>query len=137
MKIETQILINATPEKIWNILTAFENYPHWNPFIKSLTGDVQVGNKIKVVVPGMNFTPTILAFEKNNELRWLGHLLFKGVFDGEHFFKLIDNKNGTTTFIHGEHFKGFLVPLFKKKLEGETARGFEEMNRKLKVEAEK
>ena len=45
-EIKTEILINATPEKIWSILTNFENYSNWNPFIKSIKGEVKVGNKI-------------------------------------------------------------------------------------------
>ena len=36
-EIKTEILINATPEKVWSILTSFDNYPNWNPFIKSIT----------------------------------------------------------------------------------------------------
>lgn len=141
-EIKTQILINATPEKVWSILTNFDNYPNWNPFIKSLEGEVKVGNKIiaRIVPPdskGMTFNPRILTFEKNKEFKWLGHLLFSGLFDGEHKFELIDNRNGTTTFLHSEKFKGILVPLFKRLIENNSKRGFEEMNRKLKELAEK
>jgi uncharacterized protein YndB with AHSA1/START domain len=45
-EIKTEILINATPEKVWSILTSFDNYPNWNPFIKSIKGEVKVGNMI-------------------------------------------------------------------------------------------
>ena len=47
-KLTTEIIINAAPQKIWSILTGFEQYPTWNPFITSITGDVGVGNKITV-----------------------------------------------------------------------------------------
>lgn len=47
-EIQTEILINTLSEKIWSILTKFENYPAWNPFIKSIEGEVKVGNKINV-----------------------------------------------------------------------------------------
>lgn len=137
MEIKTEIVINAEPNKVWETLTDFENYRNWNPFVKSLTGEVKTGNHIHVQLPGMNFKPKVLKFEKNKEFRWLGHLLFKGIFDGEHFFKLIDNKNGTTKFEHGEKFSGILVPLFKKKLMAETKTGFMEMNKRLKIESEK
>ncbi len=141
-EINTEIVINSTPEKIWSILTDFEKYPTWNPFIKSITGDVAVGNKITARLEppeasGMTFKPTVLAFEKNNEFRWIGHLLFPGLFDGEHKFELIDNKNGTTTFKQSEKFGGILVPLFKKMLDTNTTNGFNLMNKKLKELAEK
>lgn len=140
-EIKTEILINATPEKVWAILTNFDNYPNWNPFIKSIKGQVSVGNKIIVKLEppeakGMTFKPKVLAFESSKECRWLGHLLFPGLFDGEHKFELIDNGNGTTTFKQSEKFKGILVPLFKKMLDKNTTNGFNLMNQKLKELAE-
>jgi len=140
-EIKTEILINTTPEKVWSILTNFEDYPNWNPFIKSIKGDVKVGNKIiaRIEPPkakGMTFKPKVLVFDANNEFRWIGHLLFPGLFDGEHKFELIDNGNGTTTFRQSEKFKGVLVPLFKKMLDNNTINGFNEMNKKIKELAE-
>jgi hypothetical protein len=140
-EIKTEICINATPEKVWTILINFDNYPNWNPFIKSIKGEVKIGEKIKVRIEppeakGMTFKPRILVFETNKELRWIGHLLFVGLFDGEHKFELIDNGDGTTIFRQSEKFKGILVPLFRKQLDNNTKRGFEAMNKKLKELAE-
>lgn len=141
-EIKTELLIEASPERVWEILTAFEKYPLWNPFIKSIQGNAKVGGKIVVRIEppqakGMTFKPTVLAFLKNKEFKWIGHLLFPGLFDGEHRFELIDNGNGTTTFIQAERFKGILVRLFSKMLDTSTIDGFNAMNRKLKEEAEK
>jgi hypothetical protein len=140
-EIKTEIKISTTPEKVWAILTDFGNYPNWNPFIKSITGQVAVGNKITARLEppkamGMTFKPKVLAFETNKEFRWLGHLLFPGLFDGEHKFELIDNGNGTTTFKQSEKFNGIFVPLFKKMLDKNTTNGFNLMNQKLKELAE-
>jgi len=88
-EIKTEIIIRSTPEKIWAILTDFEKYPDWNPFIRSITGTVEEGEKITVnIAPpknkAMTFKPIILTKTENRELRWLGSILFKGLFDGEH-----------------------------------------------------
>ena len=136
MNIETQIQINATAERVWNVFADFEKYPEWNPFVKSLTGEVAAGRQITVVLPEMTFKPIVLRFEKNKELRWLGKLFFKGLFDGEHYFILQQNEDNFTTFIHGEHFSGLLVGLFKNKLKTDTKAGFEEMNEALKLRVE-
>lgn len=136
MKIETQITIAATPEKVWEILTDFKRYPQWNPFIKSIEGVVEVGNQIKISLPDMKFSPQVLVFEKNRELKWLGKLFLKGLFDGEHRFLLEGLPNGETLFTHSEAFSGILVPLFKTKLETNTKAGFEAMNQQLKIQAE-
>lgn len=140
-QLKTRILINASPEKVWQVLTNFNDYPNWNPFIKELTKEVKVGNIIRVKLQpegqkGMVFKPKVLSFDVNKRFSWQGHLFMPGIFDGEHIFELLDNGNGSTTFIQSENFKGVLVPLFSKMLDGATKQGFEAMNQKLKERAE-
>lgn len=135
-EIMTRININATPEKVWSILTDFEDYPNWNPFVAWLKGEVKVGNTIEVSLPGMKFKPKVLTFDKPNEFRWLGSLLMKGIFDGEHIFKIEKDQNGTVVFHHGEKFGGILVPVFSKMLDTKIKRGFEALNEKLKQKCE-
>lgn len=137
MEITTEIIINATPNKVWEILTDFNNYPNWNPFIKSIEGNLVVGGKLKANIQppnssAMTFKPTVLTNKENKEFSWLGHLLVKGLFDGLHQFELIENQNNTTTLIQSEKFSGLLVPLFKKQLLTNTKAGFENMNQQLK-----
>ena len=137
VEIKTEILINATPEKVWSILTNFNDYPSWNPFIKAIKGVVEAGNKITVTIQQTEakettFKPRVLTFKMNKEISWLGSLLVAGIFDGAHKLELVDNGNGTTAFKQSELFKGILVPLFKNQLNNNTKKGFEAMNRKLK-----
>ncbi|MBN2616315.1 MAG: SRPBCC domain-containing protein [Bacteroidales bacterium] len=140
-EINTEIIIRTTPEEVWNILTDFQNYPKWNPFIHSLTGDVAVRNRIKVLlVPpgskGMTFKPVVLVYEPNKEFRWLGHLLLPGLFDGAHRFEIIDNGDDTVTFRQSEQFSGLLVSWFMKTQSENTKKGFEALNQKIKERAE-
>ena len=140
-EIKTEILIHTDPSKVWSVLTNFKSYPQWNPFIKSISGEVEVGKRITARIEppeasGMTFKPKVLVFDPNKEFSWLGHLGIPGLFDGEHKFELIDNHNGTTTFIQSEKFKGVLIPLFSKMLDVNTVAGFKLMNQKLKELAE-
>ena len=135
-QIKTSITIEATKEKVWQILTDFDNYPNWNSFIKSVSGDVKAGNRIQIKLQEMTFRPVVLTMHENTELKWLGHLWFKGLFDGEHKFKLTDNGNGTINFEQSENFSGILVKLFSKRLDKDTKNGFEQMNRELKLRTE-
>lgn len=140
-QISTEIFIQASPEKVWAILTDFQNYPQWNPFIKSISGPAIVGQKITARIEppganGMTFKPRVLAFEPNKEFKWQGHLFFKGLFDGMHLFQIIDKGNGTCTLIQSESFEGILVPLFRKMIDQNTIEGFRQMNQKLKERAE-
>ena len=132
LEIKTSIIINATPPEIWKVLINFSAYENWNPFIRSVDGDFKVGNKIKINAGGMNFKPEVLVFDENKEIRWIGRLFMKGIFDGEHSFRIIGNNDNTSTFKHEEIFKGLLVGLFRKKLNSETRQGFLSMNAQLK-----
>lgn len=139
--LETEIVINSPAERIWNILTDFEKYPEWNPFIRSIDGKVSEGEKFKVTIQPpnskpMRFHPRCMVLKKNKEFRWLGHLLIKGIFDGEHIFELKEIEIGRTKLIHRENFKGILVPFLWKKLDTDTKSGFIEMNKALKKKVE-
>jgi hypothetical protein len=141
MNITTSITINATAEKVWTILTDYKNYNQWNPFITSIAGEIKVDNTLQVTIAppnvnAMKFKPILLVANEHKELKWKGKLLFKGLFDGEHQFEIIDNKNGTVTFVQSENFTGVLVPLFKKMINVNTKNGFVLMNEKLKERAE-
>ena len=141
-EIKTEIIINAPIEKVWATLMNFENYPKWNTFITSIEGKSEVGQKLKAFLQppgakGMTFKPKVLIVNPNQEFRWVGHLLFPGIFDGQHNFKLIDNGDNITTFIQSENFKGILVPFLKKMIEINTVQGFRQMNEGLKREVER
>jgi hypothetical protein len=84
----------------------------------------------------MTFKPKVLNAEPDRELRWLGHLLVPGLFDGEHFFTIQPLEDNRVRFIQPEAFKGLLVPLSARNLDTNTQRGFEETNRALKERAE-
>lgn len=141
IEIATEIEFKATPEKVWKVLTDFQKYPKWNPLIKSISGKKKEGKKLTVQIKPpnrkpMTFSPVILTFEKNKELRWLGKLGVKGIFDGEHYFRIIEQGNGSVKFEQGEIFSGILVGLMPKLLK-DTKLGFENMNKALKEACEK
>ena len=139
-QLHTEVIIEAPTEVVWKILTDFDAFPEWNPFIRSVAGVVRPGSRLTVVLhqpdgKPMTFRPTCQRFDQNKELRWLGKLWVKGVFDGEHIFELYANGD-RTHFVQREVFNGILVPLFWKKLNTNTRQGFEAMNAALKERAE-
>lgn len=131
--LSTETTIPRTPDQVWAVLTDFSSYSKWNPFVKNLTGKVSVGERIRVDLPGMTFRPKVLVFKPSEEFRWLGNTFFKGVFDGEHFFRLTAKENGHTLLEHGEHFSGVLLWVFKASgMLEKTRTGFQKMNDALK-----
>ncbi|MBA2782619.1 MAG: SRPBCC domain-containing protein [Rubrobacteraceae bacterium] len=140
-QLHSEIEIDAPAKHVWELLTDFASYPQWNPFIRSISGQPAPGERLQARLepPGgraMTFRPKVLTAEPNRELRWLGHLLVPGVFDGEHSFTIEALEENRVRFVQRESFKGLLVPLFARSLESNTQRGFEEMNYALKARAE-
>ena len=140
-ELNSEIEIDASPGRVWELLTDFDSYPQWNPFIRSVSGELEPQSKLKVFIQpsgarGMSFNPTVLKAEPPRELSWLGHLLIAGLFDGEHTFIIEPIAPGKVRFIQREKFSGLLVPLFWNSLDRDTRRGFNEMNLALKKLAE-
>jgi hypothetical protein len=140
-ELHSEIEIDAPAERVWHLLTDFASYPRWNPFIRRISGEPARGERLEARIEppgglGMTFKPKVLNAEPNRKLRWLGHLLVPGLFDGEHSFAIEPLEENRVRFIQREAFKGLLVPLFARSLETNTQRGIEEMNRALKERAE-
>lgn len=140
-EIHTEIEINTPAEKVWKVLTDFAAYPEWNPFVRRGEVEVRVGARLHLYIQpsggkGMSFRPTVLVADPNRELRWLGHLWVPGLFDGEHSFLIEPLGEGRVRFVQRERFGGLLLPLLSKMLDGDTRRGFEEMNQALKLGSE-
>lgn len=138
-KIRTEIEINASPERVWQVLTDFGSYPQWNPFIVSAEGQARVGavltNQLSDQGEITTFSPTVLAATPGRELRWIGRFGVPGIVDGEHYFRIEDLGAGRSRLTQGETFTGALVPLAGGALE--VADNFAAMNTALKARAEK
>jgi hypothetical protein len=139
-EIVTEIEINAPPSRVWQILTDFEKYPTWNPFIKKISGIPAINEKLEVHMPDprggtMVFTPIILVAESNRELKWLGRS--EGdVFNGEHRFLIEPIENNKVHFTQSEKFTGSMVASLAGWLDTAVKQNFEDMNRALKQRAE-
>lgn len=138
--ISTTVDIDAIPQAVWAVLTDFAAYGEWNPFMDRIQGTPEVGARLIVHMSppggrGMTFKPTVLAATPARELRWLGTLGVRGLFDGEHSFVLTPNADGSTRLAHAERFSGVLVAALKGTLKN-TGAGFEAFNQALKERVE-
>ncbi|HWZ87832.1 MAG TPA: SRPBCC domain-containing protein [Polyangiaceae bacterium] len=140
MEIRTEVEIAAPVAEVWRTLTAFADYGEWNPFITQLSGKLREGDALSVhlsLPEGRDFLihPRLLRCQENQELAWRGHLLFPGLFDGEHFFRLEEVAPARTRFVQGENFTGVLVRFMGQTIT-RAARGFVYMNQALKRRVE-
>ncbi len=138
--IRTEIIINASKEKVWSILVDFASYAEWNPFIH-IQGEAIEGQTLnnKIFLPDQSpqhFRPKVTKVVKGQYFSWLGHLWLPGLFDGAHYFELEALAANQVRLIHGEHFKGILSGLILKMIKKSTLAGFKSMNEAVKARAE-
>jgi len=125
------ILINVTPEKIWQVLTNLSDYKSWNSTIVSIQGEMRVGGKVELVStldPKRTFKLNVKVFEPAKKLVW-------GDMMGSRTYTLEKNDAGTL-FTMAEKIGGPLFPLFAKMIPP-FDESFDAYARDLKVEAEK
>lgn len=139
--LHSEIVIDASAQRVWHILTDFDAYPDWNPFIRRIAGRPLTGARLEVqLVPpgsrGMTMRPTVLEACPGHLLRWLGHLGVRGLFDGEHTFQIEPAGTDRVRFVQSERFAGALAPVILRFIAHGTRQGFAMMNEALKARAE-
>lgn len=140
--IQHEIEINVSPDRAWQALCDFAGYSGWNPFIRSVSGDLVEGARLNINLAcggdrQMVFTPTLLAVEPEHRLVWLGSLYVPGLFDGEHHFEIEALNNNKVRFRQCEYFSGLLSNVLLKFIGRQTLAGFKSMNLALKNKLEK
>ena len=140
-QLRTQVDVDAPPERVWQVLTDFAAYPQWNPFIVRAEGDARRGGRLTLRMQpvggrAITFRPTVLEATPGRRLRWLGHLLVNGIYDGEHSFTIEPLGEGRARLVQQEDFRGLLVPLMARSLDKPTLASFQRMNQALKTRVE-
>jgi uncharacterized protein YndB with AHSA1/START domain len=130
--------IEATPEKVWTLLTKPDDMVRWNSTLTSIEGTIALGGTVKMQVPeapGRTFTIKVVRFVPNKEMVWRdgNKIMFQGV----RTYELSPTSSPTTTrFRMTEEFSGLLLPVIAGKLP-DFGPIFERYAADLKVEAER
>jgi hypothetical protein len=139
-RLSTHVDIEATPERVWEVLTDLAAYPAWNPFIVRAEGAVTPGRRLTLTMQpvggrAMTVRPRLVEVAVHRELRWRGRLGLPGLMDAEHAF-VLQPLDGGTRLVHLETFRGVLVPFAAASLDRNTLPAFVAMNEALKRRAE-
>src|SRR5256712_12406872 len=115
LELRTEVEIDAPAERVWAVLIDFERFPDWNPFIRRVHGDAQVGSRLDVLLGAsgtrpMRFRPTVKAVVPNRELRWLGPLRPPRLFDREHTLQIEPLGPHPVPCVQRERIRGLFVP---------------------------
>ncbi len=134
--IYTEIDIDAPPREVWEILVDNQRYPEWNPYHVRVDGELVVGEPLELEIHKPNgeqieIEPHVLRIVPYRELTWGGGI--RGIFYGEHVFRLSPLGLHGTRLVHEESFDGIAVPFASLDAIEE---GYRQMNEALKKRAE-
>jgi len=139
-ELQTAIGIQASPEKVWQVLTDLDRYPEWNPFIHHAIGKAEVGGKVDITFKSgskeMTLHCIVIKADPNRELCWRYHVGLPFLFQGEHSFIIEAAGDERVNFINREVFTGLLVPLQAKDIDTNSRHGFARMDQSLRERAE-
>jgi hypothetical protein len=141
VKVDTEILVDAPAERVWEVLSDLGSYSDWNPMIRLASGELQTGSRIALhFAPegqkAHDYNPKLMVVEPGRELRWLGNPRVPGFIDSQHYFILSPRGENSTHVLHGTVFYGLAVPFFRSRVETWVRKPFEDMNSALKERAE-
>lgn len=114
----TSIIINASPETIWTILTDASNWPKWNPTVTKVEGKIALGEQITVfakVNPNRAFPLTVTEWVPPERMVWSGGMPL-GLFKGERTYTLSQKSDGGVEFAMQEIFSGLMAPLIVRSI---------------------
>lgn len=140
--IETGIDIAAPVERVWAILTGFDAYADWNPYLVRIDGKPVPGTDVIVTSrPGghgaeMTQAVKVVAVDPPRSMRWEGGLPDRSQFLGDHAFELQALSEGATRVRHYEHFSGTLADRILDRHGPLIEASFDLFNRALKARAE-
>jgi uncharacterized protein YndB with AHSA1/START domain len=130
----SEIEIAASPEAVWEVLTAFERWPSWNREVKSMTidGSVAPGTVFRWKAGPGTITSTIQEVAPPREIAWIGKTLgIKAI----HVWHL-EPQNGRTLVRTEESYEGLVARLFRGPLQKTLDRALADGLRYLKDEVE-
>lgn len=142
LEIRTQIDIAASASLVWGILTDFGSYRRWNPYMRAVTGQSQVGNSIEitqdvVAFGASTFRATVTHVREPRELRWFGRWAVPGLYSAEHRFGIESLQTGGVRLHNGEQYRGLALPFARHRLQQIIEPAFAAMNLALKRRAER
>jgi uncharacterized protein YndB with AHSA1/START domain len=116
---ETMVVIDAPPERVWQVLTDAAAYQEWNPEIVGVEGQMGLGKRIVARVRlgdgALRRVPMrVSRFEVPSRMEWLGGLPL-GLFVGRRTFTVTPRSGGSEFRLHLE-MSGLLSPLISKSV---------------------
>jgi hypothetical protein len=138
-RIEKRVGIQATPDRLWDVLVDFPGWSRWNPYETDVEGQLAFGAPIRMTEawPGMAARP---VDGRINEWQPLAQLIWvekRGwLFSTVRYFEIEELDKDSCILATGMMFQGLRAELFMDKHRGVIRDALGDLCDRLKVVAE-
>ena len=140
LQVYSEIVIAATPEQVWDVLTDFESMPDWSDTFQGLAGNLAEGGDAVAtfLVEGQTLPfPHVLTWEDGRWFGWSDELLFAPGIVDDHLY-IVDRTDGTNTlFIQIDTLTGDSADYPAAVLADQLVQAYSWFNQQLKAEVER
>jgi hypothetical protein len=130
-----QIEVAADPHAVWQVLTDIDQWPTWNPDVKSasLEGELAEGSRFNWKAGPGTITSTIQELDPPRSIAWTGKTLGLRAI---HVYRL--EPRGAGTWVSSqESWEGIAARAFRRRMQRTLERAMEAGLLHLKAEAER
>jgi hypothetical protein len=109
--VRQEMVVAAPRMRIWRLLTNFEQYERWNPYVVQARGDARIGNQLTFGTEnGDELEPEVMDVKSQRKLRWRTRRLAPGILDEEQTFRIIPVGDGRFRLVYEGRIAGVLAP---------------------------
>lgn len=132
-EIRTEVVLDAAPGAVWDVLTDLDAYEEWNPQTVEASGIVAEGERIELAVRSgggreRTLTAEVVDVDPARRLEWVATVGTRWLFSARHAFDLEPLEDGRTRLRNRETLSGALVPFV---VPDDAESDYEAMNRAL------
>lgn len=134
----TAVVVTAPHHVVWRLLTDFDGYGRWNPFITRARGDARSGENLWLRL-ALGATPdefdcALADVKQGRKVRWRCRKHdVPGLLDRDHTFRVVPLGPERVRVVYEGRWEGVLVPFTDL---GDWKQGYAQMARALKQHAE-
>jgi uncharacterized protein YndB with AHSA1/START domain len=111
----TEVVVGASPQQIWDVLTDLDAYPRWNPAVERVEGELRQGADLRVefspLVGSGSAKVRVQILRTLRKLRVGERLFAPGILDREVEAQLVTLLDGRTRVVLSERLEGLGVGL--------------------------
>jgi uncharacterized protein YndB with AHSA1/START domain len=135
-----QVVVEAPRALVWKLLTDFDGYSEWNPYITRAEGEARVGATVRLRLElhqgePEEFQCEVQDVKPQRKLRWRCRKYgLPGLLDREHAFRVLPIDGRRVWLVYDGRLEGLFQPFTDL---GDLKRGYRRMTDALKEHAER